>query len=98
MGHSKNSSKREVYSNSTLPQETRKTQNNPTLDLKQLKKEQMKLKVSTTEIINIRAEINGDEDNKRLTKLKVGSLKRQTWYETISWMVRVSLLVVSDSL
>ena len=32
MGHSKNSSKREVYSNSTLPQETRKTQNTPTLD------------------------------------------------------------------
>ena len=29
MGHSKSSSKREVYSNTILPQETRKTLNRP---------------------------------------------------------------------
>ena len=43
MGCSKNSSKREVYSNTTLPQETRKTSNRqPTLHLKQLEKEEQK--------------------------------------------------------
>ena len=66
MGHSKNSSKREVYSNTILPQETRKIQTKqPNTRPKATKEEQMKLKVSRTEIINIRAEINGDEDNKR---------------------------------
>ena len=40
MGHSKSSSKREVYSNTSLPQETRKISNNLTLCLKQLEKEE----------------------------------------------------------
>ena len=45
MGCSKSSPKREVYGNTTLRQETRKTQNRqPTLHLKQLEKEQKKKK------------------------------------------------------
>ena len=60
MGHSKSSSKREVYSNTSLPQETRKISNNLTLCLKQLEKEeQTKPKVNRRkEIKIIRAEIN----------------------------------------
>ena len=53
---SKSSSKREVYSNTILPQETRKHQiDNLTLHLKQLeKKEQKNLKISRRkEIIKI---------------------------------------------
>ena len=41
MGCSKNSSKREVYSNTILPEETRETLNsNLTLHIKQLEKEE----------------------------------------------------------
>ena len=41
MGHDKSSSKRQVYSNTILPQETRKTLNRqPNLHLKQLEKEE----------------------------------------------------------
>ena len=48
MGCSKISSKREVYSNTIVSQETRKISNNLTLHLKQLEKEeQTKPKVST---------------------------------------------------
>ena len=56
---SKSSSQREVYSNTILPQETRKPQiENIFLHVKQLKKEQKIPKVSRRkEIINIRAEI-----------------------------------------
>ena len=64
MGCSKSSSKREVYSNTILPQETRKSQiNNLTLHLKQLEKEEQKdSKVSRRrEIIKIRSEINEKE-------------------------------------
>ena len=42
IGCSKSSSKREVYSNTILPQETRKTLNRQTLHLKQLGKEEEK--------------------------------------------------------
>ena len=60
MGCSKRSSKREVYSNTVLPQETTNISNNLTLHLKELEKEeQTKPKVSRRkEIIKIRAEIN----------------------------------------
>ena len=59
MGHSKRSSKREVYSNTIFPQETRKI-SNLNLHLKERKKEeQTKPKVSRRkEIIKIRAEIS----------------------------------------
>ena len=59
-GCSKSNSKREVYSNTGLPQEIRKTSNNLTSHLKELEKEeQIKPKVSKRkEIIKIREEIN----------------------------------------
>ena len=61
MGFSKSNAKRELYSNTSLPQETRETPKNLTLHLKQLEKEVMKNpKVSRRkEIIKIRAEISG---------------------------------------
>ena len=63
MGCSKSSSKREVYSNTSLPQKTRKISNNLSLHLKELEKEeQAKPEVSRRKkIIKIRAEINGIE-------------------------------------
>ena len=66
MGHSKSSSKREVYGNSISPQETRKISNKQSnLNIKQLEKEeQRKPKVSRRkEITKIRAEINRNEEN-----------------------------------
>ena len=64
MGFSKSSFKREVYSNTIIPQETRKTSiDNLTLHLKQLEKEEQKPpKVSRRkEIIKIRRERNEKE-------------------------------------
>ena len=59
MGCSKSSSKREVYSNTILPQETRKTLNRQlTLLLKQLEKEEPKKIIRRKEIIKIQAEID----------------------------------------
>ena len=61
MGHNKSSSKKEVYSNTILPQETRKISvNKLMLHIKQLEKEeQAKPKVSRRkEIIKMREEIN----------------------------------------
>ena len=71
MGCSKSSCKREVYINTSLPQETRKISNNLTLHLNKLEKEeQTKPKVSRRkEIIKIRAEIN--EIETKITKLKM---------------------------
>ena len=66
LGCSKSSSKREVYSYTSLPQETKKSQiNNLNLHLKDLEKEeQTKPKVSRRkEIIKIRSEINEKEMN-----------------------------------
>lgn len=55
----KNSSKREVYINKCLPQETRKVLNNLTLPLKEVEKEQTKSKVCRRDkITKIRVEIN----------------------------------------
>ena len=82
MGCSKSSSKREVYSNTILPHETRNISNKPrTLHLNQLEKEEQKNpKVSRRkEIIKIRSEINEIETKKkeqRSIKLKAGSLRR----------------------
>ena len=64
------SSKREVYSNTILPQKKKQEKsqiNNLTLHLKQLEKEeQTKPKViRRKEIIKIRAERNGDKENNR---------------------------------
>ena len=67
MGCSKSNSNREVYSNTILPQEMRKTRiNNLTLQLKELGKEEQQQQKNSRrkEIIKIRAEIN---DNKNTT-------------------------------
>ena len=83
MGCSKSSSKREVYSNTILPQETRKTSNNLTLHLKQLEKEHQpktnkqtkKPKISKRkEIIKIQAEINEKEMKETIVKIILDSL------------------------
>ena len=69
MGCSKSSLKREGYSNTILPQETRKTSNSLTLHLKQLEKEQ-KIKISRRkEIIKVQAEINAKEMKETIVKI-----------------------------
>ena len=67
---SKSSSKRAVYSNTSLPQETRKSSNKQlTLHLKQLEREQTRPKLSRRkEIIKIRAEINEIETKKTIQR------------------------------
>ena len=71
MGCSKSSSQTEVYSYTSLPQETRKISNNLTLHLKELEKEeQTKPKVSRRkEIIKLRAEINEIETKKKIARI-----------------------------
>ena len=71
--------KKEVYSNTILPQETFEI-NNLTSHLKQLEKEeQTKPRVSRRkEIIKIRAEINETETNKTIAKIN----------ETKSWFFK----------
>ena len=71
MGWSKSSSKREVYSNTILPQETRKTSNNLTFHLKQLEKEEeQQQKISTRkEMIKVWAEINEKEMKETIVKI-----------------------------
>ena len=79
MGWSKSSSKREVYSNKILPQETRNISNKHlTLHLKQLEKEEQKdPKVSRRkEIINIRSEINEEEMKETVAKIN----KTKSWF------------------
>ena len=73
MGCSKSGSKREVDSNTILPQETKKSQiNNQTLHLKQLEKEERtKPKVSRRkEIIKIREEIETKKANTKINGTK----------------------------
>ena len=75
MGCRKSSSKREVYSNTILPQETRNISNKqPNLHLKQLEREeqqqQKKTKVSRRkDIIKIRSEINEKEMKETIAKI-----------------------------
>ena len=72
MGCSKSSSKREVYSTTILPQETRKISNKQSnLTPKQLEKEeQTKPKVCRRkEIMKIRAEINEIETKKTIANI-----------------------------
>ena len=77
MGSSKSSSKREVYSNTLLLQETKKISHKLTLHLNQLEKEEYtKPKVSRRkEIIKIRAEISETETKKTIANIN----------ETKSW-------------
>ena len=61
---------RNVYSNTSPPQETRKSSNKLILHLKQLEREQTRPKVSRRkEIIKIRAEINEIETKKTIEKI-----------------------------
>ena len=91
MGCSKRSSKKKVYSNTILPQETRQIKsnnqnkqnnqnqiNNLTLHLKEPEKEeQTKPKVSRRkEIIKIRAEINEIQTKKTIAKIN----KTKSWF------------------
>ena len=78
MGFSKSSSKREVYSNTILPQETRNNSNKqPNLHLKQLEKEQKPPKVSRRkEIIKIRSEIHEKEMKEMIAKIN----KTKRWF------------------
>ena len=82
MGCSKSSSEREVYSNTSLPQETRKTLNKqPNLTQRTTRRRRKKHpKVSRrTEIRKIRAEINKIETKKTIAKsneTKSGALRR----------------------
>ena len=72
MGRSKSNPKREGYSNTVLPQETRnKSNKHLTLHLKQLEKEEQKnSKVSRRkEIIKIRSEINEKEMKETIAKI-----------------------------
>ena len=83
MGCSKSSSKREVYSNTILPQEQETSQvNNLTLHLKQLEKEEQKnSNVSERkEIIKIRSEINKKEMKEMIAKIN----KTKSWFFEIN--------------
>ena len=76
---SKNNSKKEVYSYTSLPKKQEKSQvNNLTLHLKELEKEEeTKPKVSRRkEIIKIRAEINEIETKKTIAKIN----KTKRWF------------------
>ena len=75
MGCSKSSSKREVYSNTILPQETRKTSSRqPKFMSKTTEKEQKTPKISRRkEIIKIRAEIT--EKEMKETRVKLNKTK-----------------------
>ena len=79
MGCSKNNSKREVYSNTSLPQETRKISNKQSNITPKgtREEEQTKYKVSRRkEIIKIRAEINEIETKETITKIN----KTKSWF------------------
>ena len=78
MGRSKSSSKREVYSNTVLPQETRNISNNLTLHLNQLEKEEQKTpKVRRRkEVIKIRSEMKEKEMKETIAKIN----KTKSWF------------------
>ena len=83
MGCSKSSSKREVYSNKILPQETRKTSNRQpnftpkTTGKRRTKKKKQTNKISRRkEIIKIRVEINEKEMKETIVKIN----KTKSWF------------------
>ena len=71
MGCSKSRSKREVYNNTSLPQETTSQINNLTLHLQELEKEEQKNPKASRrkEIIKIRSEINEKEMKATIAKI-----------------------------
>ena len=76
MGCNKSSSKMKVYSNTILPQETRKTSNRqPNFIPKQLEKEEQMKISGRKEIIKIQAEINEKEMKETIVKTN----KSKSW-------------------
>ena len=70
MGCSKSSSKKEVYSNTILPQETRKTSNRqPNFMPKTTGKRRIKKNSRRKEIIKVWAEINEKEMKETIVKI-----------------------------
>ena len=81
MGCSKNSSKREVYSNTILPQETRKTLNKqPNFTPKTTGKRRTKKISRSKEIIKIQAEINEEEMEETIVEIN----KTKSWFFFLS--------------
>ena len=77
MGCSKSSSKREVDSNTSLPQETRNISNNLTLHLLGTRERATnKTQSRRKEIIKIRAEINEIETKKTVAKIN----RTKSWF------------------
>ena len=82
MGCSKSSAKREVYSNTILPQETRNISNKqPKLTLKAIKERRTATKKTSKvsrrkEIINIRSETNKKEMKETIPKIN----KTKSWF------------------
>ena len=74
---SKNSTKREVYSNTILPHKQEKHWiDNIRLHLKQLEKQQQQQISRRKEIIKIRAEINEEEMKETIVKIN----KSKSWF------------------
>ena len=80
MGFSKSSSKREVYSNTILPQETRRTLNRqPNFTPEAIGKR--KLQISRRKEIMIRAEISEKEMKETIVKFSTNSKKKKkSWF------------------
>ena len=77
MGFSKSTSKRKVYSNTILPQETRNISNKQPNLTPKIEKEQKNPKVSRRkEIIKIRSEINEKEMKEMVAKIN----KTKSWF------------------
>ena len=79
MGCSKSSSKREVYNNIILPQETRNISNKqPNLTPKAIRKRRTKNPIVSRrkEIINIKSEINEKEMKETIAKIN----KTKRWF------------------
>ena len=79
MKHSKNGSKRKVYSNTILPQETRNISNKqPNLTLKAIRERRTKDPKGSRrkEIIKIRPKINEKEMKKTIAKIN----KTESWF------------------
>ena len=90
MGWSKNSTKREVYSNTILPRETRKTLNRqPNFTPKTTGKRRTKIsKISRrTEIIKTWAEINEKEIKETIVNKKLVLRDKQNW-QTLATLIK----------
>ena len=69
MEHSKSSSKKDIHNNTSLPQEPRQISNRQSNITPTGTKKEKKNQISKTEVIKIRAEINGLETKKTIEKI-----------------------------